>query len=158
MPQILIEDVISADRSELFNLTQDYKHRLKWDSFAKRVRYDKGFVTSYRGVANALSWFNPLRMTVEHINLIAPSLAATSMLKGPFFFLMFSGSWYFRSLKQNRTEVAINYQFKSRWRVFGFIFDPLIILLLERDCRRALQDLKFAAEETDLLDQIRIAN
>ncbi len=155
MPQILIEAVILAERSELYNLTQDYKHRLKWDSFAKRVRYEKGFVTSYRGVANTLRWFNPLRMTVEHINLVAPSMAATSMLKGPFFFLMFSGSWYFRSLKKNSTEVTLNYQFKSRWRPLAFIFDPFIKRILERDCRRALRDLKYAAEETNLLNEIR---
>lgn len=151
MPQILMDAVVDADRAQLYSLFQDYRHRLEWDSYAQKIRYEKGSVTSLRGIACNSAWLNPLRMTVEHVPLLSPSLAAVTMLKGPFFFLRLRGSWYFRSLRSNKTRVAIECQFTSRWRCVSFILDPLLKYWIVKDCCRTLQDFKFAAEETDLI-------
>lgn len=154
MPTIMVEEVIAADRYDLYALAQDYKHRLEWDSLTKRVRYDHGVVTSLMGLAAAVSFINPLRMTVEHFSLLSPSLFATNMLQGPYFFSRLLGSWRFESVAQDQTLVRLHYQFQSRWPLLAWACDPVLSWILQRDSRRALRDLKYAVENTDILRRL----
>jgi hypothetical protein len=158
MSRITVKEVVSSDRSLLFRMAQDYKHRLEWDRFAHRIRYADGLITSQTAFASPAVLFNPFRMQVEHIRLCAPSMMATYMLKGPFFFSSMHWRWRFEKLNVvdknagiDVTGVEVQCIFKSRWPVLAFLLDPLLRCLLARDIRRVLNDLKYAAEKTDLI-------
>lgn len=154
MATLLVEEIIAASRQDLYRLAQDYKHRLEWDSYATRIRYDHGAVTSLTGLVGAANFINPFRITVEHISLLWPSMFVTNMRKGPFFFAKLSGNWRFEPLEDKLTKVVLYYSFRSRWPVLNVVIDPLLARILKRDSRRALRDMKHAAENTDLLKRI----
>lgn len=162
MSQVTVREVVSSDRSLLFRMAQDYKHRLDWDRCVRRVRFDRGLVTAQVAFASPLVVLNPFRMQVEHLGLCAPSMMATYMLKGPFFFSSINWRWRFEKLPaagafsdsgNATTGVEVQCVFKSRWPILAFILDPLLKPLLARDMRRVLSDLKFAAEKTDLIQR-----
>jgi len=156
MVTILLEETIAASRQDLYRLAQDYKHRLEWDSYATRIRYDHGRVTALTGLVGAASFINPFRITVEHVSVLKPSMFLTNMTEGPFFFSALSGSWRFDILDERRTKVVLYCCFRSPWPLLNYVLDPLLARILRRGSRRALRDLKYAAEHTDLLKRVEL--
>ena len=49
------------------------------------------------------------------IRIEAPRLAAMKMVRGPFFFRFFAGSWRFESVDAQHTRVIFRYSFDTRW-------------------------------------------
>lgn len=163
MPKVTVKQVVASDRKLLFRMAQDYKYRLEWDRFARRIRFDHGLVTAQIAFASPAVLLNPFRMQVEHIGLCAPSMMATHMLEGPFFFSSMQWRWRFENVQPDdalaaegetsseKTAVEVQCIFKSRLPLVALLLDPLLKRLLARDIRRVLSDLKFAAEKTDLI-------
>jgi len=150
MPQTVSVVEIQAPREVLFKLAHDFNQRLAWDSFAKRIRYEQGAVTSQVGLVGAISPINPLRMTVEHINLVSPVMVATNMLRGPFFVSKLMGNWRFDALGDSRTRVTLQYDYVSSWPWLSRVVDPILHHILAHDCRRNVADLARAVSAADL--------
>ena len=83
-------------------------------------------------------------MFTEYVTFIRPTVAAIKMTKGPFIFKAFLGSWNFKSLAENKTEVRFLYSFalRSPFSLFGNI----IRRNLQRNVQQRLKDLKKSIE------------
>ena len=68
------------------------------------------------------------------------------MTDGPFIFKSFLGSWTFKEIKTNFTEVTFLYSFQLR---FPFsLFNKILKRNLESNVRQRLIDLKIKIEKT----------
>jgi hypothetical protein len=68
------------------------------------------------------------------------------MLRGPWFFEMFAGSWLFHSLPSGNTRVVFRYSFRSRPRAASALVEPIIERVFRRDIRARLAGLKRGIE------------
>jgi ribosome-associated toxin RatA of RatAB toxin-antitoxin module len=145
---------IRADRSALFDLTQDYDRRLAWDPFLKEARLLGGASRAAVGVRAWCVARSGLGMETEYVSLSPPAVAAVKMTRGPWFLASFAGSWRFDEVAPGRTRVAFAYHLAARPRWLRPLLDPILTAVFARDTRRRLAALKRAAESTDLLAPI----
>ena len=86
---------IAADPGVLFDLTQDYTHRLDWDPFLKEARLLGEAGRPGLGVRAWCVARNDLGMETKYVSFNPPVACAVEMTRGPWFFRSFSGSWRF---------------------------------------------------------------
>lgn len=83
---------------------------------------------------------NGLGMVTEYVTYTRPKVAAIKMTKGPYLFKSFLGSWTFKELNDDKTEVIFLYSFSLR---FPFsILTSLIKNNLQINVKKRLIDLK----------------
>jgi ribosome-associated toxin RatA of RatAB toxin-antitoxin module len=123
-----------------FDYTQDYNQRLRWDTFLKKADLIGGATRAEKGVKAYCVAKNGLGMVTEYVTFNRPKATAIKMTEGPFMFKSFLGSWTFKELKPNLTEVIFLYSFKLR---FPFnLFKGMIKKNLESNVKQRLTDLK----------------
>lgn len=128
-----------------FDYTQDYKQRLTWDTFLKKAELIEGATTADIGVKAYCVAKNGLAMVTEYVSFNRPRATAVKMTKGPFMFKSFLGSWTFKEIKTDLTEVIFLYSFQLR---FPFnLATGLIKRNLQSNVRQRLVDLKKNIEE-----------
>jgi ribosome-associated toxin RatA of RatAB toxin-antitoxin module len=153
-----VEDriLIHAPAEALFDLAQDYALRLEWDPFLREMRFLDGASVAAVGVKVWVRAWTGLTMTVEYISLDRPHVVAMKMLRGPWFFRAFAGTWRFVEQTSGTTEVVFRYAFETRWRGgwSRWMLDPLIRVVFRRDIRARLRGLKRGAEEKGLLQRL----
>jgi ribosome-associated toxin RatA of RatAB toxin-antitoxin module len=112
-----VEDriVIRGPAEGVFDLAQDYDLRLKWDPFLREMRFLDGATVAAVGVKVWVRAWTGLTMTVEYVSLDRPRVVAMKMLRGPWFFRAFAGSWRFTPT-EGGTEVEFRYAFEARGR------------------------------------------
>src|SRR6056297_2255568 len=98
-----------------FDFTQDYDQRLSWDTFLKKADLIEGATKADKGVKAYCVAKNGLGMETEYITFNRPKATAIKMTKGPFMFESFLGSWTFKEIQSNLTEVTFLYSFKLRF-------------------------------------------
>jgi ribosome-associated toxin RatA of RatAB toxin-antitoxin module len=129
----------------VFDYTQDYKQRLTWDTFLKRAELIEGATTAGSGVKAYCVAKNGLGMITEYVSFNRPRATAIKMTKGPFMFKSFLGSWTFKEIEADLTEVIFLYSFQLR---FPFnLASWLIKRNLQSNVRQRLVDLKKNIEE-----------
>jgi ribosome-associated toxin RatA of RatAB toxin-antitoxin module len=146
MPTIKFSESIIVKRpsAEVFNFTQDYDQRLSWDTFLKQAELVDGATTAGKGVKAWCVAKNGLGMETEYITFNPPKATAVRMTKGPFLFKQFLGSWNFKEIEANMTEVIFLYSYDLR---FPFnIFSFLVKGNLRKNVRQRLKDLKQCLE------------
>lgn len=155
----IVEDsvVIAAPQEALFALSQDYALRREWDPFVRDLKFLGGAREAAVGVRVWVRAWTGLTMEVEYVSVNAPHTVAMKMLRGPFFFQQFAGTWLFRPHPRGRTEVVFRYAFTTRWRWLRWLLDPVIRLVFRRDIGGRLRGLKRAAEQTDILRRLGAA-
>ncbi len=115
---------ISCTPEVAFDLTQDYDQRLSWDTFLKKAELIEGATKADKGVKAYCVAKNGLGMVTEYITFNRPKATAIKMTEGPFMFKSFLGSWTFKEIKTNSTEVTFLYSFQLR---FPFsLFDKMV--------------------------------
>ncbi len=132
--------LIKCSPEFVFDYTQDYDNRLKWDTFLKKAYLIEGATKADKGVKACCIAKNGLGMVTEYVSFNRPKTTAIQMTKGPFMFKAFLGSWTFKELDNNLTEVIFLYSFKLR-----FPFDLVTGLIkrnLQSNVRQRLNDLK----------------
>lgn len=153
MPTVEASIEIKSNANAVFDLAQSYDLRLKWDPFLKAMRFLAGATEAGKGVKVWVKAYNGLTMTVEYISLKRPNSVAMQMIKGPFFFRKFSGSWRFKTLENDHTLVTFRYNFEG---IFGalnpYIFDKIMNRIFQKDIEARLLGLKNYAEKHDLLN------
>lgn len=154
MPNIKCHRVIQAAQADLFALAQDYGVRLEWDAFSRRLVFLDGAKQAAVGVRAWGRAWNGLTMVVEYITVNPPNVAAMQMVRGPFFFARFSGSWKFTALGPNKTRVTFNYHFTTPWKYLRPFLDAVLHRVLSWEMERRLRDLQRSAEETDILGRV----
>jgi ribosome-associated toxin RatA of RatAB toxin-antitoxin module len=123
-----------------FDYTQDYKQRLTWDTFLKKAELIEGAITAGKGVKAYCVAKNGLGMVTEYVTFNRPRATAIKMTKGPYMFKSFLGSWTFKEIQPNVTEIIFLYSFQLR---FPFnLAAGLIKRNLKNNVKQRLEDLK----------------
>jgi ribosome-associated toxin RatA of RatAB toxin-antitoxin module len=141
-----IEKIIIDEIPErVFDFTQDYNKRLCWDTFLKKADLIGGATRADKGVKAYCVAKNGLGMVTEYVTFNRPKVTAIKMTKGPFMFKAFLGSWTFKELPNNKTEVAFLYSFSLN---FPFNVVPAFIKKnLQNNVKQRLLDLKSNIEK-----------
>ena len=132
--------VIHSSSEEVFYYTQDYKNRLKWDTFLKQADLMEGATEAGVGVKAYCVAKNGLGMVTEYVSFNPPKGTAIKMTSGPWMFKSFLGSWNFKALDIQTTEVTFLYSFNLRFPVN--LAAPFVKTNLQRNVRQRLKDLK----------------
>lgn len=154
MPVVEREIQIEVGRAAVFALTQDYYLRLEWDPFLRDLRFLDGATGPAPGVRVWVRARNGLQMQVEYVTVDPPERVAVQMVRGPFFFQAFAGTWLFKSVSETSTRVVFRYGFRTRWRWLRPILDRVIAAIFARDIAARVKALKHAAEKTTILERI----
>ncbi len=142
--------IIQASQEQVFDFTQDYNKRLKWDTFLKRADLMENATTADKGVKAYCVSKNGLGMVTEYVTFNRPKVTAIKMTKGPFIFKSFLGSWTFKELSVDKTEVIFLYSFLLR-----FPFNIMTIFIkrnLQKNVKQRLKDLKSNIENKSTND------
>lgn len=135
------ETIVIDDKAErVFDFTQDYSNRLKWDTFLKKAYLIDGTTTAHKGVKACCVAKNGIGMVTEYVTYNRPRVTAIKMTKGPYMFKSFLGSWTFKELPDNKTEVIFLYSFS-----LNFPFNLLTKFIknnLQTNVKQRLIDLK----------------
>ncbi len=136
--------LINANTIKVFDFTQDYEKRLIWDTFLKKANLMDGAKLASKGVkANCIAK-NGTGMVTEYVTYNRPKVTAIKMTKGPYMFQSFLGSWTFKEVSKNKTQVIFLYSFSLR---FPFnLFAIFIKEKLQSSVRQRLIYLKMNIE------------
>lgn len=137
--------IIDENSSIVFDFTQDYSNRLKWDTFLKKADLIEGATKADKGIRAYCVAKNGIGMVTEYVTFNRPRVTAIKMTKGPYMFKSFLGSWTFKELTMNKTEVIFLYSFSLR---FPFnLFSNFIKNNLQSNVKQRLIDLKNNIED-----------
>jgi hypothetical protein len=146
MPTITHSLVIRAGRAALFELTQDYGRRLRWDPFLKEARLLGGAPRVEVGVrAWCVAWHG-LGMETEYVTVSAPAVVAAKMTRGPAVLAAFAGSWRFDEAGPAAMRVTFRHHFKARPRWLRWLLEPGLAAVFARDIRLRLAALTRTVE------------
>jgi ribosome-associated toxin RatA of RatAB toxin-antitoxin module len=138
--------LVNSDSAFVFGYTQDYNNRLLWDTFLVKAELLDGAEKAGVGVKAWCVAHNGLGMETEYVSFSRPKATAIKMIKGPFMFKTFLGSWTFKEIGAQQTEVIFLYSFKLR---FPFALAASFIEnTLRRNVRQRLADLKSYIEKS----------
>jgi len=132
--------IININTEKVFEYSQDYSKRLKWDTFLKKAELLDGAKEAGIGVKADCVAKNGLGMITEYVSFNPPYGTAVKMTKGPYMFKTFAGSWKFEKLDTNITQVWFIYSFELRWP-FN-IFREKVNRKLQSEVKQRLLDLK----------------
>jgi ribosome-associated toxin RatA of RatAB toxin-antitoxin module len=135
------ETILIGEKAEkVFDFTQDYNKRLKWDTFLKKADLIEGALTPDKGVKAYCVAKNGLGMVTEYVTYNRPKVTAIKMTTGPYLFKSFLGSWTFKEINHDKTEVIFLYSFSLR---FPFnLLTNFIKSNLRTNVKQRLIDLK----------------
>ncbi|MCH5716411.1 SRPBCC family protein [Niabella hibiscisoli] len=138
--------MIRCNAETAFDYTQDYDHRLNWDSFLKKAELVEGAKAAGLGVKAWCVAKNGLGMETQYVSFNRPRATAIKMTKGPFMFQLFLGSWTFKEVQAELTEVVFLYSFRLRFP-FNMI-SGTIKRNLQTNVEQRLRDLKSVIEQS----------
>jgi ribosome-associated toxin RatA of RatAB toxin-antitoxin module len=154
MPIVEGSILINAPVADLFALSQDYALRRAWDPFVRNVRFGGGATEAGKGARVWVRAWTGLSMEVEFTSFRPPSSVAMKMVRGPWFFRQFAGTWLFHEQAAGSTEVTFRYFFTGKGRRLARLVEPIIAAVFRRDVRGRLQGLKRGAEVGGLLERL----
>jgi ribosome-associated toxin RatA of RatAB toxin-antitoxin module len=135
------ETIVIDNTAEIvFDFTQDYNTRLRWDTFLKRADLIEGATQAGKGVQAYCVAKNGIGMVTEYVTFNRPRVTAIKMTRGPYMFKSFLGSWTFKEMPGNKTEVLFLYSFSLRFPFNLVAFG--IKHILQRNVQQRLIDLK----------------
>ncbi len=146
MPRIKLSNIIHSTADHLFTLSEDYKKRLQWDPFMKEMEFLDGSSVMGKNVKTVTTAYNGMKMETVFIAHQRPEVIAMQMIKGPFIFKSMSGTWRFKSIDENLTEVVFIYHFTTKPAFIAWLLNPVISAILKRDMQKRMSSLKKAAE------------
>ena len=155
MPTVEAKIDIAAPQDAVFDLAQDYALRLRWDPFLREMKFLDGAAEAAIGVRVWVRAKNGLSMEVVYLTLDRPLSVAMKMTSGPRVFERFAGSWRFEPVAGGNTRVTFRYGFETRVALLRPLLDRVIARIFARDIEHRLQGLKHAAENTDILVELR---
>jgi ribosome-associated toxin RatA of RatAB toxin-antitoxin module len=142
--KILHSISIQAEPETVFDYTQDYHKRTTWDTFLIEAKLINGATQAAKGVKAWCVAKNGKGMETEYITYNRPKVTAVKMTKGPYMFKSFAGSWQFE--KQGK-ETLVTFNYTYRLRFPHTIAKPMIKLILDKNVKQRLVDLKNCIEK-----------
>lgn len=139
--------IIQCSVATAFDYTQDYDRRLSWDSFLKKAELVDGAKAAGMGVKAWCVAKNGLGMETQYVSFNRPRATAIKMTKGPFMFQSFLGSWTFKEIQAEQTEVIFLYSFRLK---FPFnLVTGIVKRNLQANVQQRLKDLKSIIEKAN---------
>ncbi|HEX9627744.1 MAG TPA: SRPBCC family protein [Acidiferrobacterales bacterium] len=133
---------IQAPRERIFDISQDYAIRKRWDPFSRAT----GLLDDARWAALGVRAFvrarNGFQMTFKYVQYRRPERAAIVMIDGPWFFEKFAGTWIFEPAADGGTLVRFRYSFVARPVSLRSPLEELIRRVLQRNTEARLPALK----------------
>jgi ribosome-associated toxin RatA of RatAB toxin-antitoxin module len=137
---------IHAPQRWLFDTMQDYERRLLWDEFLSKAELVGGAEVSAVGVRAWCVDNSGRGMETEYVSFKPPERVAVKMTRGPWMFSSFAGSWAYRAIDDERTEVTFRYNMELRPRLLGKLGDRLLAKVFSRDMEQRLASAKARLE------------
>ena len=154
MPIVEHTAAMRGTPAQLFALTRNETLHREWDPFLRDMRLLNGATQVAVGVREWVRAYTGLGMEVEYVSFSPPHAVAMKMVRGPFFFAQFAGSWRFKTVSETETAVTFRYSFKTRWKKLEPLLDKLIGFVFQRDVRARVLGLKQGVEQKNLLARI----
>jgi ribosome-associated toxin RatA of RatAB toxin-antitoxin module len=146
---INISEEILCNAETLFYLASDYSKRLEWDPFMKRMEFLDGATTMQKGGLTRTHTHYGLTMDTVFIQYQPPEVIAMDMVRGPFFFRHFAGTWRFGKIGEGKSRASFIYSFSFVFP-FHWALGPLVLWRLRTEMERRMQCLKLAAEKYEI--------
>lgn len=137
---------IAAPIEKVYDVSQDYAVRYKWDPFPERIELLGGASEIKPGVHVRVRAKSGLQMEVEFVQVRPPTTAAIVMTKGPLFLKKFAGSWIFSDQGNGKTMARFRYAIEVRKWAIPALTLPLIRLYFARVMRSRMNGLKMYCE------------
>ena len=147
--RVTVSAIISKPTETLFWMSQDYTRRLDWDIYLSEAYLLGDALAANVGVESFCKSRSGSILVSRYISFSPPTHAAVEMTSGPWVLRSFGGTWRFKRLSDDQTEVRFIYNFKARPRFLGWMMEPLIGLIYRRDMERRLKAFKTWAQATD---------
>jgi hypothetical protein len=132
---------VNGSLEAVFDLTQDYSLRAKWDPFPESYEFEGDATQLAPGVCLTVYAKNGFRMKVRYISYQRPRAAAIEMVSGPWFIERFAGTWLFATTSHRETRVTFKYNVVAGPSVIGQFLQPLVNWSFSRHARARLQAL-----------------
>lgn len=110
----------------LFDLTQDYSVRLRWDPFPHSYRFLAPATGPEPGALVVVRARNGQSMTVRYVGYNRPGAAAIDMVEGPWYISAFAGAWSFKRVSEQETRVTFKYRVVAGPRALAWLIQPLL--------------------------------
>ncbi|NRR34009.1 SRPBCC family protein [Oxalobacteraceae bacterium] len=133
---------IDVAEERLFWYSQDYSRRLEWDIYLADAYLLNGHTKAALGAESFCKNKSGAVIVSKYISFAPPTHAAVQMTAGPWILSKFGGTWRFKSLAQNRTEVRFIYNFTCRPVALAWLIEPIVGLVYKYDMRRRLAAFK----------------
>lgn len=141
MKVIQHSEVLPGSPEALFDLSQDYSVRLRWDPFPDSYRFLPPFVGPEPGAILVVRARNGQSMTVRYVSYNRPRAAAFDMVSGPWFISKCTGAWSFKALPGGMTRVSFKYRIVAGPRPLAWLIQPLLSRSFLRHARKRLAAL-----------------
>ena len=142
MPTVTGSTIISSAIENVFDTSQDYSIRLKWDPYLRQAKLLDGSSEIKPGTRVYCENKKGVGITVSYVTFNRPAQTAVKM-EGDFPLIKnFAGSWNFRKLNDNNTEVIFKYYYEAKGKIFNKIIEFFVGRMLRRDIQIRLTGLK----------------
>lgn len=133
---------IEAPREWLFTLMQGYPRRLEWDAFLSKAELVGGATASGVGVRALCVDHAGRAMETEYVSFKPYERVAVKMTHGPWMFGGFAGSWIYRELPNQHTELTFRYSMALRSRLLGATGDAALARVFRWNMGKRLASAK----------------
>jgi len=140
---------VDTSAAHLFQLMHDYGLRAQWDTFTRSFLVDSD-AAGQGQVVRSISKNNGLSMDTVYVSFQPGKVAAVKMLKGPYIFDTFAGSWNFRQIEPQRTHVVFSYSMSARPRWLSWLLTPVVVFFFQRETRKRTASLQQWVRENRL--------
>lgn len=145
MPIIEDQIVIDVPQEALFALSQDYSKRLDWDPYLAKAEVLGNIKEIKPGTQVYCESKKGIGMTVEYVTYSPPKFTAIKLTKNFLILNNFAGSWRFKMMDEQKTQVVFRYNFKLK--SWAFFLKPILDQLLKVDLKKRLYGLKQYSEQ-----------
>lgn len=139
MHQITEKGIVNKNIEPLFEFTQDFEKRIQWDSQTKSITFMNSESELKKGVQVTVISNKGVKMDTEYTIFTPPHKLSIIMLNESTIFKSFNGTWEYRSISDNRTELTITYEFELQ--PFYSIISPLVNNRIRKNIKSKLSDL-----------------
>ncbi len=144
--RIVSSAIVARPAQRLFELSQDYRRRLEWDTYLAKACLLGNAGSAAVGVESYCRNRTGGAMVSRYISYAPPTHAAVRMVSGPRPLARFSGTWRFRPVSSDTTEVHFIYNVGLRPRGMRWLLEPVVAWLYGRSMQRRIMAFKRWAE------------
>jgi hypothetical protein len=109
------EIIINRDIDWLFDFTQNFSERKKWDKQTEEIEFFADSTKLEKGAKVYTKSIEGIKMETEYLTFNPPTEISIKMLNKSSIFKSFIGTWYYCESEKGRTTLRITYQFNLRF-------------------------------------------